>query len=70
MYKYLIISKATYTRKADWYEDYAVAVLAVDKLHAERCARCNSDNFAKEKVEVTEVKANKEKVILIANMRV
>ncbi len=56
------------TRKADWCEDYAIAVLAVDKLHAERCARCNSDNFRKGKVEVTEIKADKEKVILIANM--
>lgn len=28
------------SRKADWCEDDAIAVLAVDKLHAERCARC------------------------------
>lgn len=58
------------TRKADWCEDDAIAVLAVDKLHAERCARCrcNSDDFRKGKVEVTEVKADKEKVILISNM--
>ncbi len=42
------------TRKADWCEDYATAVLAVDKLHTERCARCNSDNFRKGKVDVTE----------------
>ncbi len=56
------------TRKADWCEDDAIAVLAVDKLHAERCARCNSYDFRKGKVEVTEVKADKEKVILISNM--
>ena len=56
------------TRRADWCEDYSVAVLAVDKLHAERCARCNSNDFRKGKVEVTEVNADKEKVILISNM--
>ncbi len=56
------------TRKADWCEDDAIAVLAVDKLHAERCARCNSSYFAKGEVLVTEVKADKEKVILISNV--
>ena len=55
------------TRKADWCEDYSVAVLAVDKLHAERCARCNSSYFAKGEVIFTEIKADKEKVILISN---
>lgn len=29
------------TRKADWCEDDTIAVLAVDKLHAERCGRYN-----------------------------
>ena len=56
------------TRKADWCEDDAIAVLAVDKLHAERCARCNSSDFAKGEVIVTEVKMDKEKVILKSNM--
>ena len=56
------------SRKADWCEDDAIAVLAVDKLHAERCARCNSSYFAKGEVIVTEVKADKEKVILFSNM--
>lgn len=55
------------TRKADWCEDDAIAVLAVDKLHTERCARCNSSYFAKGEVIVTEVKADREKVILISN---
>lgn len=55
------------TRKADWCEDDAIAVLAVDKLHAERCVRCHSEYFAKGKVLVDEVKADKEKVILISN---
>ena len=35
------------SRRADWCEDNAIAVLAIDKLHAERCARCNSDDFRK-----------------------
>lgn len=56
------------TREADWCEDDAIAVLAVDKFHAERCARCNSNDFRKGKVEVTEIKADKEKAILISNM--
>ena len=56
------------SRKADWCEDDAIAVLAVDKLHAERCARYNSSYFATGEVIVTEVKADKEKVILISNM--
>ncbi len=56
------------SRKADWCEDDAIAVLAVDKLHAERCARCNSSYFAKGEVIVTEIKADKEKVILISNV--
>lgn len=56
------------TRKADWCEDDTIAVFAVDKLHAERCARCNSSYFAKGEVIVTEIKPDKEKVILIANM--
>ncbi len=50
------------SRKADWCEDDAIAVLAVDKLHAERCARCNSDYFRKGKVEVTEEKWIKRKL--------
>lgn len=55
------------SRRADWCEDDAIAVLAVDKLHAERCARCNSDDFRKGKVEVTKVEMDKEKVILTSN---
>ncbi|MFG6322619.1 MAG: hypothetical protein K1W41_14410 [Lachnospiraceae bacterium] len=56
------------SRRADWYEDDAIAVLAIDELHAERCARCNSDDFRKGEVIVTEIKADKEKVILISNV--
>ena len=56
------------TRQAGWCEDDAIAVLAVDKLHAERCARCNSFDFSKGEVLVTEVKMDKEKVILKSNV--
>lgn len=56
------------TRKADWCEDDAIVVLAIDKLHAERCARCNSSDFSKGEVKVKEIKMDKEKVILISNM--
>ena len=55
------------TRKADYCEDDAIAVLAIDKLHAERCAKCNSPDFAKGEVKVFEIKMDKEKVILISN---
>ena len=55
------------SRRADWCEDDAIAVLEIDKLHAERCARCNSDDFCKGEVEVIEVKMDKEKVILTSN---
>lgn len=55
------------TRKADWCEDDAIAVLAIDKLHAERCARCNSKYFANGEVKVFEIKMDKEKVILTSN---
>ena len=37
------------TRKADWCEDDAVVVLAIDKLHAERCADAIQVTFQKEK---------------------
>ena len=32
------------SRIADWCEDHSVAVLAVDKLHAERCASITPTN--------------------------
>ena len=56
------------TRKSDWCEDDAIVVLAIDKLHAERCARCNSKDFSKGEVKVKEIKMDEEKVVLISNM--
>ena len=57
------------TRKADWCEDYAMVVVAEDKLHAERRARWSSDDFKKEKdLKITEINLNKEQTVLTSNM--
>ena len=55
------------TDRVSWIEDYAMVVIAEDELHAERCARCNSYNFKKAKVKVTEVDMEYESVVLVAN---
>ena len=47
-----------------------VVVVAEDELHAERCARCSSDDFKKAKLEVIEIDVSdtaEERVILKAN---
>lgn len=54
-------------READWGEDDAVVVFAIDESHAEHCARCNSSDFATGEVTITEVAADEEKVILVSN---
>lgn len=57
------------TRKADWCEDYAMVVVAEDKLHAERRARWSSDDFKKEKeLKIIEINLNKEQTVLTSNM--
>ena len=56
--------------KLRWCMDYAMVVVAKDELHAERCARCNSDDFKKGKLKVTEIDLSEEsaeRVILKAN---
>jgi len=50
-----------------WCEDYSMVVVASDTFHAEKVARCNSDDFAKSNIKITEVDLNKEQVVLIAN---
>ena len=51
-----------------WCEDYAMVVVAEDKLHAERKARWSSEDFRQAKdLKVTEVKLNKEQCVLVAN---
>lgn len=55
--------------KISWCMDYAMVVVAEDELCAERCARCNSYDFKKAKLEVIEIDTSncEERVILKAN---
>ena len=53
--------------KISWCMDYSMVVIAKDELHAERCARLNSDDFKKAKLEVTEINLNTEQCVLVAN---
>ena len=53
--------------KISWCMDYSMIVIAKDELHAERCARLNSDDFKKAKLEVTEINLDTEQCALIAN---
>ena len=56
--------------KLTWCMDFAMVVVAEDELHAERCARCNSDDFKNAKLEVIEINVSdsaEESVILKAN---
>ena len=54
--------------KISWCMDYSMVVIAEDELHAERCARLNSDDFKKAKLEVTEINLDTEQCVLVANM--
>ena len=54
--------------KISWCMDYSMVVIAKDELHAERCARVNSDDFKKAKLEVTEINLDTEQCVLVANM--
>ena len=53
--------------KISWCMDYSMVVIAKDKLHAERCARLNSDDFKKAKLKVTEINLDTEQCVLVAN---
>lgn len=51
-----------------WCEDNGLIVVASDKLHAEKLAKCNSDDFAKSKnIKIEQIDLNKEQVILTSN---
>ena len=54
--------------KISWCMDYSMVVIAKDELHAERCARLNSDDFKKAKLKVTEINLDTEQCVLVANM--
>lgn len=53
--------------KISWCMDYSMVIIAKDKLHAERCARLNSDDFKKAKLEVIEINLDTEQCVLVAN---
>ena len=53
--------------KISWCMDYSMVVIAKDELHAERCARLNSDDFKKAKLKVTEINLDTEQCVLVAN---
>ena len=53
--------------KISWCMDYSMVVIAKDELHAERCARLNSDDFKKAKLEVTEINLDTEQCVLVVN---
>jgi len=59
--------KVERTDKVNWVEDYAMIVIAEDKLHAERAARWKSSDFSKAKLKVTEINMEEEQIILVAN---
>lgn len=60
---YLVEQPAT-----EYCQDYAMVVIAEDKLHAERKARISSDDFKKcQKITITEIDMNEEQCVLIAN---
>lgn len=54
------------TNKISYGEDFSMVIVAEDKLHAERKARWESDDFKKATLKVVEIKLNEEKVILKA----
>ena len=57
------------TRNATWCEDDAMVVIAEDKLHAERRARWNSNNFRNEQqLKIKEINLDVEQVVLISNI--
>jgi hypothetical protein len=52
-----------------WGDDYAMVVVAEDKLHAERKARWSSYNFKKaKKINISQINLNEEAVALKANV--
>ena len=51
-----------------WCQDYAMVIIAEDKLHAERKARLSSDDFKKcQEITINEIGMNEERCVLTAN---
>lgn len=56
-------------KDVDYFEDYAIVVIAEDRRHAERRARWSSGDFRKAKnLEITEIDLSHEQVILTASV--
>lgn len=54
--------------KYSWGDDYAMVIVAKDKIHAKRKARWSSDSFKQaEKINISQVNLNEEAAILTAN---
>lgn len=51
-----------------WCEDDGMVVVASDKLHAEKVARCNSDDFARsQNIKIKQINLDTEQVVLVSN---
>lgn len=56
-------------KDVDYFEDYAIVVIAEDRRHAERRARWSSDDFRKAKnLEITKIDLSHEQVVLTASV--
>ena len=56
-------------KDVDYFEDYAIVVIAEDRRHAERRARWSSCDFRKAKnLEITEIDLSHEQVVLTASV--
>lgn len=56
-------------KDVDYFEDYAIVVIAEDERHAERRARWSSDDFRKAKnLEITKIDLSYEQVVLTASV--
>lgn len=56
-------------KDVDYFEDYAIVVVAEDRRHAERRARWSSHDFRKAKnLEITEIDLSHEQVVLTASV--
>lgn len=56
-------------KDVDYFEDYAIVVIAEDERHAERRARWSSCDFRKAKnLEITKIDLSYEQVVLTASV--
>lgn len=56
-------------KDVDYFEDYAIVVIAEDRRHAERRARWSSYDFRKAKnLEITKIDLSHEQVVLTASV--